>query len=76
MRTTMTPKQKRTEIKRILSKLEDKNRLVFKRMYSHLDLDKDINLVVDDMPAPKLDWALQQCKSSYHEIFRIMAGKA
>lgn len=76
MRTTMTPKQKRTEIKRILSKLEDKNRLVFKRMYSHLDLEKDINLVVDDMPAPKLDWALQQCKASYHEIFRIMAGKA
>ena len=76
MRTTMTPKQKRTEIKRILSKLEDCNRLVFKRMYSHLDLEKDINLVVDDMPAPKLDWALQQCKSSYHEIFRIMAGKA
>ena len=76
MRTTMTPKQKRSEIKRILSKLEDKNRLVFKRMYSHLDLEKDINLVVDDMPAPKLDWALQQCKASYYEIFKIMAGKA
>jgi hypothetical protein len=72
----MTPKQKRTEIKRILSKLEDKNRLVFKRMYSHLDLDKDVNLVVDEMPAPKLDWALQQCKNSYHEIFKILAGKA
>lgn len=72
----MTPKQKRTEIKRILSKLEEKNRLVFKRMYSHLDLDKDINLVVDEMPAPKLDWALQQCKNSYHEIFKILAGKA
>jgi len=72
----MTPKQKRTEIKRILSKLEDKNRLVFKRMYSHTDLEKDINLVVDDMPATKLDWALQQCKASYHEIFKIMAGRA
>lgn len=72
----MTPKQKRTEIKRILSKLEDGNRMVFKRMYSHGDLEKDINLVVDEMPAPKLNWALQQCKNSYHEIFRIMAGKA
>jgi hypothetical protein len=72
----MTPKQKRTEIKRILSKLEDSNRMVFKRMYSHLDLEKDINLVVDEMPAPKLSWALQQCKASYHEIFKIMAGKA
>lgn len=72
----MTPKQKRSEIKRILSKLEDSNRLVFKRMYSHLDLEKDINTVVDEMPAPKLDWALKQCKTSYHEIFKIMAGKA
>lgn len=72
----MTPKQKRTEIKRILSKLEESNRLVFKRMYSHNNLDKDINLVVDDMPAKKLDWALQQCKNSYHEIFKIIGRSA
>lgn len=72
----MTPKQKRTEIKRILAKLEEENRMIFKRMYSHLDLDKDINLVVDDMPAKKLDWALQQCKATYHRIFKILAGKA
>lgn len=72
----MTPKQKRTEIKRILSKLEESNRLVFKRMYSHNNLDKDINLVVDDMPANKLDWALQQCKNSYHEIFKILGRSA
>jgi ssDNA-specific exonuclease RecJ len=72
----MTPKQKRTEIKRILSKLEEDNRMIFKRMYSHTDLEKDINLVVDDMPAKQLDWALQQCKNTYHSIFKILAGKA
>ena len=72
----MTPKQTRTEIKRILSKLDDSNHLVFKRMYSPTDLEKDINLVVDDMPAKQLNWALQQCKASYHQIFRILAGKA
>lgn len=72
----MTPKQKRTEIKRILSKLEEDNRMIFKRMYSHTDLEKDINLVVDDLPAKKLDWALQQCKNTYHSIFKILAGKA
>mgnify|MGYP000373306133 CR=1 FL=1 len=72
----MTPKQKRIEIKRILSKLDDSNHLVFKRMYSHTDLEKDINSVVDDMPAKQLNWALQQCKASYHQIFRILAGKA
>jgi hypothetical protein len=68
----MTPTQKRTEIKRILHLLEDKNRMVFKRMYSHLDLDKDIDTVVDDMPAIQLNWALQQCQTTYHEIFKIL----
>lgn len=72
----MTTKQTRTEIKRILPKLDDHNHLVFKRMYSHTDLEKDINSVVDDMPAKQLNWALQQCKASYHQIFRILAGKA
>jgi len=68
----MTPKQKRTEIKRILAKLSDGNRSVFMRMYSPFDLDKDINLVVDTMPAKQLNWALQQVQNSYHHIFRIL----
>ena len=29
-------------------------------MYSHKDLDKDINEVVDQIPDEKLDWAMQQ----------------
>lgn len=49
--------------------------MIFKRMYSHNDLDKDINLVVDAMPAKQLDWALQQCKNTYYRIFKILAGK-
>lgn len=32
----------------------------FKCMYSHRDLNKDIYLVVDDMPSEQLDWAMQQ----------------
>jgi len=68
----MTPKQKRTEIKRILPKLTDGNRNIFMRMYSPFDLDKDINLVVDKMPAKQLNWALQQTQNSYHHIFRII----
>jgi hypothetical protein len=70
----MTPKQKRTEIKRILHRLEDKHRMLFKRMYSHLDLDKDIDAVVDDMPAKKLSWALSQCQNTYYEIFKLLAA--
>lgn len=72
----MTTQKKRTEIKRILSKLDDDNRLMFKRMYSNNNLEKDINLVVDDMPTKQLDWALQQCKNTYHKIFKILAGRA
>lgn len=68
----MTPKQKRTEIKRILSKLTDGNRKIFMRMYDQSGLDKDINLVVDDMPAKKLDWALHQVENSYHAIFKML----
>jgi hypothetical protein len=34
--------------------------LIFKRMYSHLDLTKDINEVIDNIPDEKLDWAMQQ----------------
>ena len=69
----MTPKQKRTEIKRILACLTDENREVFKRMYSPMDFDKDINYVVDDMPAKQLTWALSQCENSYHRIFQILS---
>jgi hypothetical protein len=72
---TMTPKQKRSEIKRILSKLEESNRNVFMRMYSHKNLEKNINVVVDEIPAKKLDWALTQVKNSYYKIFKILQGK-
>lgn len=72
----MTPKQKRAEIKRILSKLEESNRNVFMRMYSHENLEKNINDVVDGMPTKKLDWALTQVKNTYYHIFKILQGKA
>jgi hypothetical protein len=68
----MTPKQKRTEIKRILACLEDKNRKVFNLMYAPLDHGQDVNITVDSLPAKKLDWALRQCTASYHQIFDIL----
>ena len=37
----MTPKQKRTEIKRILHLLEPGNRKMFNRMYHHENIDED-----------------------------------
>ena len=68
----MTPKQKRERIKFMLSKLTDANRNIFMRMYSPFELDKDINLVVDEMSTKKLSWVLQQVQNSYHHIFRIL----
>jgi hypothetical protein len=68
----MTPKQKRTEIKRILSCLEDNNRKVFNLMYAPNAHGQDVNITVDEMPARHLNWALQQCTASYHQIFNIL----
>ena len=53
-------KYARAELKEGLADLPESNQLLFKRMYSHDDLDKPINQVVDDMPEEKLDWAMQQ----------------
>ena len=36
-------------------------------MYSHEDIDKDINDVVDDMEVGKLDWAMQQVQRSLYK---------
>ena len=41
-------------------------------MYSSLDQDRDINLVVDEMSYQHLDMALKQCENSYHRIFAIL----
>jgi len=70
----MTHSQQRAEIKRILSLLDDSNRRVFKRMYSSLDPERDINLVVDEMSTKHLAQALKQCETSYHKIFAILRG--
>lgn len=68
----MNSKQKRAEIKRFLGLLTDHNRQIFVRMYSHDDLRKDINAVVDDMPAKQLTWALTQCENTYYNLFNIL----
>lgn len=52
----------RQQLKDGLSKLEEKHHLLFKRMYSHTDLEKGINQVVDDMPESNLDLAMNQVR--------------
>ena len=68
----MTPKQKREEIKRLLSSLDSHNRDIFNRMYSPNDILRDVNDTVDNMPAKQLSWALTQCQNSYYKIFKVI----
>ena len=47
-----------------LVKLPESNQLLFKRMYSHENLDLSIEDVVDGMPDERLDWAMSQVKKT------------
>jgi len=69
MTKKLTPKQKRAEILRLLLKLTEDNRMIFKRMYSNEDLNKNISEVVNEMQAKHLDTALNQCKNTYYQFF-------
>ena len=50
----------RAQIKNGLAKCSDEQQLLFRRMYSHTNLDASIDEAVDAMDAEKLDWAMQQ----------------
>lgn len=50
----------RDTLKEGLNKLPSSNQLFFKRMYSHEDLEKSVEAVVDDMCVDDLDTAMDQ----------------
>ena len=50
----------RNKLKEDLAKCTEAECLMFKRMYSHKNLELPINDVVDNMAAEKIDWAMQQ----------------
>ena len=52
----------RAQLKEMLAKCTEGQQHFFKRMYSHQNLELDINDVVDNMPDEKLDWAMHQCQ--------------
>lgn len=58
----------RQQIKEGLKQLPDNWQMMFKRMYSHNNLDCDIVTVVNNMPDEKLDWALSQVENSLKKI--------
>ena len=41
--------------------------LIFRRMYSHKNLDMPIDQIVENMPKEKKDWAIQQCENTVNK---------
>lgn len=58
----------RDSLKEWLPKLTNEQQHIFKCMYSHLDLKKPIDEVVELMPSEKLDWAMIQVQNSLKKI--------
>lgn len=57
----------RDTLKAGLAQLPTHNHRIFKLMYSHKNLDADINDVVEEIPEDKLDWAMKQVENSLKE---------
>ena len=57
----------REQLKIGLAKLPEPNQRLFKRMYSHNNLELSIDEVVDKMPEDKLDWAMQQVENTVNK---------
>lgn len=58
----------REQLKQGLSQCSSEQQLLFKRMYSHQNLELPINEVVDNMPNEKLDWALTQVEKTLAKL--------
>ncbi len=52
----------REQLKSGLKKCTEGQQRLFKQMYAHKNMDKDIDYAVDNMPEDKLDFAMQQVK--------------
>ena len=61
MNTTFTNAGKEI-LKELLSQCTDGEQMMFKRMYSHKNLNLSINDAVDKMDEKKIDFAITQCE--------------
>jgi hypothetical protein len=61
----------RQNLKEGLAKCSPAQVMLFKRMYSHENLETEINSVVDNMPEEKLDWAMQQVQRTLKEAEKL-----
>jgi hypothetical protein len=49
-------------LKYLLAQCTECQQMMFKRMYSHKNLELPINDVVDQISDDKIDWAISQCE--------------
>jgi hypothetical protein len=54
-------------LKDLLSKCTEDQQMLFKRMYSHQNLELPINDAVDQMDPDKMDWAITQCEQTVNK---------
>lgn len=64
----MTHKEKRDQIKFILSKLQSKHHRMFMLMYAQ-NGETNLNQIIDQMSVAKLSWAVTQCERTYYGLF-------
>ena len=66
----------RNTLKEGLAQCSDSEQLVFKRMYSHDNLDMPLSKIVDGMDSDRLDWAMDQVKKTLnHKRVTVRTGK-
>ena len=66
----------RAEIKKGLSQCNNKQQMVFKRLYSHRKLSLPIDEIVDKLNADKLDWVMKQVENTLIEKQKRRLEKA
>lgn len=54
-------------LKGLLSQCSEEEQMMFKKMYSHQNLELPINDVVNNMDPSKMDWAITQCETTINK---------
>ncbi len=54
-------------LKNLLAQTTEEQQMFFKRMYSHKDLTMPIEVVVDNMPEDRINWAIQQVERTVNK---------
>lgn len=58
-------------LKGLLVQCTEGQQMMFKRMYSHKNLNLPINEAVDKMDPDKIDWAISQCERTVEKNKKV-----